>query len=815
MGKISKDKELEKKPRPYDHIGNIFQTLESNSGGHNIPSGSVHLSHTNPEDIRRIFNEPQPGPSGTQQKSKFLYPGHNYLGPGNTINEGEPIDTDDAIAREHDIAYNRARNNEDIFNADNIAIEKFSKDAYDTGNIHSVVGAVGLSAKHLVEKLSNKVIYPNLDNKQKNKLNIKNLISAPYNKDKPFGDLNISAFLSAINRAASNYARSKKFSYLDSEQRKDIEENYIRQAHFDFEQNIGSENYKNLFSDRAKKFPKERTLFTLDDKYKTYGVDPTENFTEAQIEEPITENSMTVPEEPIAKKARVIDDQLIRPPTTTTTETPQDIELTEDTQLGQIEPVVAPSGNISEFSKGMESSGGSGIAASKLQFYKAKGFHYKDGIVKYNNSFRMRSWGNVWSKHDGANGSGQFTITGMPILPVNYLCFYVPRELVNVLPMGTRVQHIKCKVTPIGQQVSFGTNEATNTNATIGHTLYGYASIGLNNDLPIGAFQITRNQTKPMEVAQVTHVLDAQGFSTFVDRIWQNSGSVAMYTTGVGHAIITPNIYLGIGDTSGTTTNTTIETSFLGDYPYNQHFSVFPLQPHTGTPIINFERECGGLCIAPDKAYNICREGPRNRTTPSGTVFCAKTQGYDQTALGWMVNNGNALNGLRDTTSDIIKEPSFATDNYSVADTYYNIRFDQKTIKGFDMNSQNSNGNNWPLVTFGVEPVQSNTPEGVPTYINASCDYYIETEIEFKLDLAFINMRNSNLKRYHQANNFGFQKTIGNKPECVTIPMYGYVTSIFAAPAARDNEDDYEIVENSQSTVSKNLNKNVNRMKIF
>lgn len=179
---------------------------------------------------------------------------------------------------------------------------------------------------------------------------------------------------------------------------------------------------------------------------------------------------------------------MVKPPTTTTTEAPEDIELAEESNLGQIEPTVSPAVNISEFSRGMESSGGSGISASKLQFYKAKGFHYKDGIVKFSNSFRMRSWGNVWSRKSGANGSGTFIVTGMPILPVNYLCFYVPKELINVLPRGTTVQHVKCKVTPIGQQVSFGTNEATNTNATIGHTLYGYASIGLNNDLPIGAF---------------------------------------------------------------------------------------------------------------------------------------------------------------------------------------------------------------------------------------------------------------------------------------------------------------------------------------
>ncbi len=98
--------------------------------------------------------------------NKFLFPGHNYLGPGNVApsagNQAPPIDRDDQIAAEHDTAYHQAKTKEDIYKADTQAIGDFAHDAYKNLNWHSAVGAIGLGAKHGVERLTNKVFYPNL-----------------------------------------------------------------------------------------------------------------------------------------------------------------------------------------------------------------------------------------------------------------------------------------------------------------------------------------------------------------------------------------------------------------------------------------------------------------------------------------------------------------------------------------------------------------------------------------------------------------------------------------------------------------------------
>ncbi|CAH0562754.1 unnamed protein product [Brassicogethes aeneus] len=72
----------------------------------------------------------------------FLFPGHKYLGPGNEINGEEPIDEDDRIALIHDISYLESHSDQEIRDADLIAIQDFIEDIQETGNWHSAVGAL-------------------------------------------------------------------------------------------------------------------------------------------------------------------------------------------------------------------------------------------------------------------------------------------------------------------------------------------------------------------------------------------------------------------------------------------------------------------------------------------------------------------------------------------------------------------------------------------------------------------------------------------------------------------------------------------------
>jgi hypothetical protein len=92
----------------------------------------------------------------------FIFPGHKYLGPGNKLNAGLPIDTDDFIAQQHDQAYENAIDKEDIYHTDENAVFAFIIDWIKNKNWHSAVGALGLGLKHLTEVSSGKIFYPKL-----------------------------------------------------------------------------------------------------------------------------------------------------------------------------------------------------------------------------------------------------------------------------------------------------------------------------------------------------------------------------------------------------------------------------------------------------------------------------------------------------------------------------------------------------------------------------------------------------------------------------------------------------------------------------
>ena len=92
---------------------------------------------------------------------KLLYPGHNYLGPGNELESGDPVDQADSIAQLHDYQYANARSELDVHKADLEAIGKFSKSSFESGfDLPSATGAVGLTAKKILEAQTGQVLYP-------------------------------------------------------------------------------------------------------------------------------------------------------------------------------------------------------------------------------------------------------------------------------------------------------------------------------------------------------------------------------------------------------------------------------------------------------------------------------------------------------------------------------------------------------------------------------------------------------------------------------------------------------------------------------
>jgi hypothetical protein len=84
---------------------------------------------------------------------------HKYQGPGNNLVGQVPHDIDDEIAKSHDESYAVALSQYDIEQADKLFLDDSISDVIESGNPHSVIGAVGVGVKHILEKVAGP-IYP-------------------------------------------------------------------------------------------------------------------------------------------------------------------------------------------------------------------------------------------------------------------------------------------------------------------------------------------------------------------------------------------------------------------------------------------------------------------------------------------------------------------------------------------------------------------------------------------------------------------------------------------------------------------------------
>ena len=90
-----------------------------------------------------------------------VLPGSNYIGPGNSLDSGNPKNQFDLIAYSHDNQYNNAESESDIRQAD----KEFLQSAYESvplnalESVHKYVSLFGIGVKYNIESLTG-VLYP-------------------------------------------------------------------------------------------------------------------------------------------------------------------------------------------------------------------------------------------------------------------------------------------------------------------------------------------------------------------------------------------------------------------------------------------------------------------------------------------------------------------------------------------------------------------------------------------------------------------------------------------------------------------------------
>lgn len=437
---------------------------------------------------------------------------------------------------------------------------------------------------------------------------------------------------------------------------------------------------------------------------------------------------------------------------------PMDVAPAASQDSGQgSQPAPAPAADDGTIGSG----GGSGSATTSRHIVVSQGLTVDGKIWRtFTRKFRIKTWGNADFKQErtisGSNVTQELHTVSQCVLPTEMIWFYLPpavyKQLWDTRTMEHKVTKVGVVVTPIGPTVNFNTNEGATGVAAPSHIVYGSASIGLNKIIPCDMVDITRSDTAPMVITGATNKWN---HNQWLARLWGNSPDIPasdrVMDTAARGKIIIPGTYLrmwqppqalglatavGNGEVAGT------NRILMSNYPLEQLLPVQTMK-HFETqsmPIIDFQWKV-------QRPYNLGAHSIIYDNTPlrssdtarrlriwqrySSNQNSAKTylEGANTGFLGTIVDN--------DRTNSS-KNPRFVIDGLqsAVTNSDYYVLYTTATVEnqGLDVNDKQQTKSlgqvaQMPMVTFGIEAVQGNTPGTAPGYINLAYDYMVETSI--------------------------------------------------------------------------------------
>lgn len=696
-------------------------------------------------------------------------PGTDHVGPGNDIIIGPARNMPDQIAKDHDMQYDRmlSRAKQEgvdekewrdmISKADQHTINQFKLDMQRDGTWQSYLGHYGLRAKAAVENLYGGVIYPKKPSPTDKPLQPE--LAAKRRKiDDNQNFYGLSAKGAPLNKGQYRYklhtAAGNKFRN-DPDKDKKIAA-YLRGEQDKLRARMGDELYEKEWGDYA--YKAEKSVSSTNESGQDAKPDDTadplpdsDTETEEEIDNPPEEK--TAPEEPAKtpEKEGEPEKEPEKEPENKELPIDEDVEMAPSTSKKDTSMDVD---DASANTAGTSGKGGGGSTTPQvLQFYKARGLNYSNGVLTYNNSFRLRHWGTRNYVHAPADKVIRVT-TPMVDLPVDQAAFYAPFEVYDILPMGTQIEAVSVKVTPIGQMVSFNTNASTTSSGATSHTLYGMAAVGLNTKIPCTRSTITRDTSNPMTL---TAAADFESMDEWILRLWGKypfpiaAGATSSYPTldcATNHEIIVGNTYTTIHQplpansklTSGNSVQV-IHHSNQGQWRLNEMITKFPMQPHTGTPIINYNFSFKEpVFYKPRQIFDYSLDGYANVLAGSVAPIARLEHLAGSTYVNQRHREGTFYEIKAKEGQRLINEERGNTRNTYAFSKETRIdewkKFNFTSVSGFLDYKKESEYYTMPNVCFGIEAVQANVPETtVQTYINASSDVYVETEIRFRINL--------------------------------------------------------------------------------
>lgn len=459
---------------------------------------------------------------------RFVAPGHRYLGPGNTVRSGQPIDTDDIIAQEHDALYASVQEKEggfsleDVSSIDEHATDDFLHDWQQSGNWHSLIGGLGLTAKRHYEGAFG-LQYPTM---------VKRGSSHSGKDDYAYATKKLKEIYRSSNphNAPWNEFQKLHFGALLREAREQRADGTGVHAG-----GVGGKSTERNVGDSATSsgVGRQRTSPTPGTSYG--------NFDTSLLDDSTDNDAMA--------------------------------QMDVDT----METVANPSkgGGTSGHSSGGRGGGSLGIVGIprnpktpyNTRTYRKNWIFFSYGFA--NKVIKQTDYTNLWC-------------TPLSLIPVDYLPLYM--DGTEFLQLRGRVVAVHCRatVTPLGCRMNFQTSATESKWATSEFVAIGQSAVGLNLAIPGKNRMYTPEANKPM-VINSAGIPSIASLENKMYGNWDNQGAIQLVPRHL-------NLYwCGITASQATDANNT-QFTHTGDAPaIDRHVERWLVNTAIGVPIVNYE----------------------------------------------------------------------------------------------------------------------------------------------------------------------------------------------------------------------------------
>lgn len=407
-------------------------------------------------------------------------PKYKYLGPGNKLNSGEPINEADLIAQIHDYAYAFAKSQIDIRKADEEAIKQFHQS--QEGIFGSILGEKGLLLKYGVESLFKDVLYPNMKSSTPKKLNLGQLLYAARQR----------AIYAGLQQARKN---NKLFSLSDFKSTPEYQQ--ILNDH-----KKGGKAYLALVNDNPSL---GRSAATDNDPAASGSKRP-------RVDEPSAEDSFDY-----SGFLRDFDTSLAD-------STSASLPSESAGNMGNMDVDLPEAGSSRGPNTGMrEGASGPNVGASSTASGGGNTINWLMGRqsntisnLEFNKSRIFYTYGFATITLETPDETELIT-TPLALVPVDFLPFYLTKAEYNSLPDGATIKKVWCTVKPLGTRTAFDTGTTLSGTATSEYIPIGMTAIGLNRDFNAKNYLWSSEATAPMVVTNFSNIKPIEMINKYQD----------------------------------------------------------------------------------------------------------------------------------------------------------------------------------------------------------------------------------------------------------------------------------------------------------